>query len=49
MKKANMTLTISRKNLARVILALVASGLTFEARELDDGTDRLLIEFTGGY
>jgi hypothetical protein len=40
------TLTISKKGFTEVLLGLIASGVTFEAVELND---YIVITFLGGY
>lgn len=44
---ANNTLLVSQTTFTEMISGIVASGVTFEAKETAEG--KILITFTGGY
>tara|TARA_R110000796_G_scaffold58413_7_gene134979 strand:+ start:542 stop:667 length:126 start_codon:yes stop_codon:yes gene_type:complete len=41
-----MTLTVTQKTFTEMLRGFIESGVTFEAREVEDG---ILITFTGGF
>ena len=46
---AKQTLTMTRERFFKSLSDLIASGVTFDAEELDNGRDEIIVKFTGGY
>ena len=48
-KNTNQTLELSRESFFKTLPLLIASGVTFDAKESNDSRCVIVIKFTGGY